>query len=86
MGGVRVGPELEEAALGVTRTDLDQLKQTAPSVISEILLKKVLDINQVSAVCSLLQGIHSCNFSSLTVSARHVLQSLVNTVSCLDPL
>lgn len=81
-----VGPELEEAALGVTRTDLDKLKQTAPSVISEVLLKKVLDINQVSVVLSLLQGIRSCNFSSLTLSAHHVLQSLVSIVSCLDPL
>lgn len=51
-----VGPELEEAALGVTRNDLDQLKQTAPSVISEVLLKKVLDINQVSVVLSLARN------------------------------
>ncbi|KAK7106896.1 nuclear pore complex protein Nup205-like [Littorina saxatilis] len=41
-----VGPELEEAAQGVTRGDLDLLKKTAPTVISETLLKKVLDINQ----------------------------------------
>ena len=47
-----VGPDLEKAAHGVTRTDLDLLKKTAPSVISEVLLKNVLDINQVSFVLS----------------------------------
>jgi hypothetical protein len=42
-----VGEELEEVAHGVTRNDLDLLKKTAPSAINELLLKKVLDINQV---------------------------------------
>ncbi|KAL8613661.1 hypothetical protein ACOMHN_029753 [Nucella lapillus] len=44
MAGVR--GELEEAAHGVTHSDLDLLKKTVPSVITEVLLKKVLDINQ----------------------------------------
>ena len=42
-----VGPQLEEAAQGITPSDLDLFKKTAPSVITEMLLKKVLDINQV---------------------------------------
>nr|KAG5691714.1 hypothetical protein BaRGS_010217 [Batillaria attramentaria] len=43
-----VDEDLEQAAFGVTRQDLDLLKKNAPAVISETLLKKVLEINQVS--------------------------------------
>ncbi|KAK7476364.1 hypothetical protein BaRGS_00032364 [Batillaria attramentaria] len=41
-----VDEDLEQAAFGVTRQDLDLLKKNAPAVISETLLKKVLEINQ----------------------------------------
>ncbi|XP_025098310.1 nuclear pore complex protein Nup205-like isoform X3 [Pomacea canaliculata] len=41
-----VSNEMEEAALGVTREDLQTLKKNAPVVLNETLLKKILDINQ----------------------------------------
>lgn len=44
---IMIKPEYEQLSHGVTRDDLDRLKQTAPSVISESLLKKVQEINQV---------------------------------------
>ncbi|XP_046581767.1 nuclear pore complex protein Nup205-like [Haliotis rubra] len=43
---IMIKPEYEQLSHGVTRDDIELLKQTAPSVISESLLKKVQEINQ----------------------------------------
>lgn len=45
-----VSNEMEEAALGVTREDIQTLKKNAPVVLNETLLKKILDINQVGII------------------------------------
>lgn len=42
-----ISPKMEEIVHGVSKQDLEMLKKMAPTVISEALLQKILDINQV---------------------------------------
>ena len=44
------GNDLDDVALGVSKSDLDLLRKSSPSAINENLLKKVLNVHQVRKI------------------------------------
>lgn len=51
-GSPVVGPGLSQVALGVSRTNIEQLRSAAPTILNDTFFKRVQNVDQVDLITS----------------------------------